>query len=42
MIKKQGTKYILYNKSGTKKLGSYKTKAAALKRERQINYFKSK
>ena len=42
MIKKSGSKYNLYSKSGKKKLGSFKTKAGAMKRERQINYYKKK
>ena len=40
MIKKEGSKWVLYTKDGSKKLGEFKTKAEALKRERQINYFK--
>lgn len=40
MIKKVGSKYVLYSKDGTKRLGTYDSKEAALKRERQINYFK--
>ena len=42
MIKKVGNKWILYSKDGKKKLGEFKTKADALKRERQILYFKYK
>jgi len=42
MIKKEGSQWVLYSKDGSKKLGSFKTKAAALKREKQINYFKNK
>ncbi len=41
MIKKQGNKYVLYSKNGKKKLGTYSSKAAALKREKQIQYFKN-
>jgi len=40
MIRKQGDKWVLYSKDGSKKLGVFKTKDAALKRERQISYFK--
>jgi len=40
MIRKRGNQYILYNKNGTKILGKFKTKKAALKREKQIQYFK--
>ena len=39
-IKKEGSKWILYSKSKHKKLGTFATKKAALKRERQIQYFK--
>lgn len=41
MIVKEGSKYILYSKDGTKKLGEFASKKAAEKREKQINYFKS-
>lgn len=42
MIRKVGkNKYRLVSHTG-KNLGTYKTKAAAQKRERQVNYFKSK
>lgn len=36
MIKKVGSKYVLYTKDGKKKLGSHKTKAEALAQERAI------
>ena len=42
VIKKQGYKYILYNKTSKKKLGEFRTKKAAIKRERQIQFFKYK
>ena len=42
MIKKEGSKYVLYSKDGKKKLGTFKTKEEAEKRERVINYFKHK
>lgn len=42
MIKKVGNNWILYNSSGNKKLGTYPTKKEALKREKQIQYFKNK
>tara|TARA_Y100000034_G_C6874323_1_gene399605 strand:- start:204 stop:338 length:135 start_codon:yes stop_codon:yes gene_type:complete len=42
VIKKQGYKYILYSKDKKKKLGEFRTKKAALKRERQIQFFKHK
>ena len=40
VIKKEGYKWILYTKEGKKKLGTFKTKKDAIKRERQIQYFK--
>tara|TARA_R100000789_G_scaffold100106_1_gene108763 strand:- start:364 stop:495 length:132 start_codon:yes stop_codon:yes gene_type:complete len=42
MIKKSGSKYVLYSKSGKKKLGTFKTKSGAMKRERQVKYYKGK
>lgn len=39
IIRKEGNEYVLYSHKG-KKLGTFKTKEAALKREREINYFK--
>ncbi len=41
MIKKKGYKWILYTKDGKKALGTFRTKKDALKRERQIIYFKN-
>jgi len=41
VIRKQGYKWILYTKYGRRKLGEFLTKKAALKRERQIKYFKN-
>ncbi|HEV8308842.1 MAG TPA: hypothetical protein VGW35_14365 [Methylomirabilota bacterium] len=41
MIKKTAKGYVLYSKDGSKKLGGpYKTRDAALKRERQVQFFK--
>lgn len=40
MIKKEGSKYVLYSRDGSKKLGTYNTKEEALAREKQIQYFK--
>ena len=34
------TQYALYSKDGKKRLGSWGSKAAAEKRERQVQYFK--
>lgn len=42
MIRKCGSKWCLWNKNGTKVLSKHDTKKKALKRERQIQYFKSK
>lgn len=42
MIIKKGNKFALMSKDGTKQLGEFDNKAQALKRERQINYFKWK
>jgi hypothetical protein len=42
MIRKVGRKYILKSKTSGRKLGEFTSKKAALKRERQINYFKNK
>lgn len=41
MIKKQGSKWILYSKDGSKKLGTFDNKKDAVKREGQIQYFKN-
>jgi len=40
MIKKIRKRYLLYSKKTHRRLGVFKTKKAALKRERQIQYFK--
>lgn len=40
MIRKVGDKYVLYSKDGKKKLGTYGSREAAKKREKQIQYFK--
>jgi hypothetical protein len=42
MLKYEGSKWVLYSKDGSKKLGEFDTKEDALKRERQIQYFKHK
>jgi hypothetical protein len=39
-IRKQGNEYVVYSKDGSKKLGTYTSRAAAEKRLRQIEYFK--
>ncbi|MBI2125328.1 hypothetical protein HYU08_02115 [Candidatus Woesearchaeota archaeon] len=41
VIKKEGYKWVLYTKDKKKVLGTFKTKKDALKRERQIIYFKN-
>jgi hypothetical protein len=41
MIKKTAKGYVLHSKDGSRKLGGpYKTRAEALKRERQVQFFK--
>lgn len=39
-IRKQGDKYVIYSKDGKKKLGTYTSRKAAVKRLGQIEYFK--
>ncbi len=40
VIVKKGYKWILYSKDKKKVLGTFRTKTEALKRERQIQFFK--
>lgn len=40
VIRKVGEKYCIFSKDGDKRLGCYTSKEAALKRLRQIEYFK--
>jgi len=41
MIKKTAKGYTLYSKDGSRKLGGpYKTREEALRRERQVQFFK--
>ena len=40
MIKKKGRNWVLMSKDGTKHLGTFSSKKAAVKREGQIEYFK--
>tara|TARA_R100001530_G_scaffold71211_2_gene50417 strand:+ start:1877 stop:2023 length:147 start_codon:yes stop_codon:yes gene_type:complete len=42
MIRKQGNKYILYSKTGNRRLGTFRTRAAATRRERQVKRVTSK
>lgn len=42
IIRKEGNKWVLYTSDGKRKLGTFGTKAEALKRERQIQFFKHK
>jgi len=42
MIKKEGDKYVLYSKDGSKKLGEFKTEEEAKAREKQILMFKER
>ena len=41
MIMKEGKTWVLYSHQG-KKLGSFKSYAEAIKREREVVYFKNK
>lgn len=40
VIRYEGGKWVLYSRDGKKKLGEFDTKEAAVKRERQIQFFK--
>jgi len=40
MIEKHGNEYVLYSHDKSKKLGEFPSRKKAIKRERQINYFK--
>jgi len=40
VLKKEKGKWVLYSRKTHRKLGAFKTKKAAIKRERQIQYFK--
>ena len=40
MIIRQGSKFVLKSKDGSKTLGTFDTKEQAIKREKQINFFK--
>lgn len=40
MIKKEGNKYVVHSEHGNKNLGSSDTKEGALKRLRQVEYYK--
>jgi len=40
VIKKRGNEYCLFSKKSKRNLGCYPTKAGAMKRERQVQYFK--
>ncbi len=40
ILRHKGSKWILYSHDGSKTLGEFDTEEVALKRERQINYFK--
>lgn len=40
MIKKENSKYVLYSKDGSKKLGEASSIKQIKKREKQVNYFK--
>lgn len=40
VIRKRGYQWILYTKDGKRVLGRFRTKKDAVKRERQIQFFK--
>jgi hypothetical protein len=40
MIRKEGGKYVVLSEDGSKRLGEYKTRGEAVKRIRQVEYFK--
>lgn len=42
MIKKKGNKWILYTHDGKKVLGTFSSRELAMKREKQVIYFKNK
>lgn len=42
VIRKEGGKWVIYSKDGSKKLGEYDSEEAAKKRIQQIEYFKHK
>lgn len=42
MIKKEGSKYVVKSESGKKNLSKPESKKAAVKRLRQVEYFKHK
>ena len=42
MIKKKGNKFTLMSKDGSKRLSKPGSKSDALKRERQVEYFKNR
>lgn len=42
MIVKRGSQFCLISKKGNKNLGCFPTKAGAVKRERQVQFFKRK
>jgi len=42
MIKKVGEKYYLYSKDGKRILGRFRTRKAAMKREKQVAFYKNK
>ncbi len=42
MIRKEGSKFVLYSRDGSKNLGTFDSEAAAKKHEQEVNYFKGK
>lgn len=41
MIKHEKNKWVLYNRDGTKKLSEHATEEEAIKREKQVNFFRA-
>lgn len=41
MIKHEGNKWILYNRDGSKKLSEHASKEEAVKREKQVRFFRA-
>ena len=42
MIKKEGSKWVLYTKDGKKRLGTHKSRAKAIAQEHAINISKAR
>lgn len=42
MIRREGDKWVLYTHNGDRRLGVFSSKAEALRREKEILFFKNK